>query len=157
MRFTRLIPALAVPMLVVACEQNDPTAPDPPQLNEHAASIPKLEFLWEASFPDLNPCTGLEHIQTVTATIWVQEHPNNRTIRFRGTMTTSDGYTGHFLQTWTGSNVFGPGDVSNRTINNVLTHPSGSKFRVHLVWIADFKTEPLTVRVDKYTSACISP
>lgn len=157
MRFTRLIPALAVPMVVLACDQDDPTAPDPPQLNEQAASIPKGEYHLEWSFPDINPCTGLENVTNVTATVWVQEHPNNRTIRYRGTITTSDGYAGHYLQTWTGSNIFGPGDVSNRTLNNVVTHPSGSKYKVHLVWIADFKTEPETVRVEQFASTCINP
>jgi hypothetical protein len=157
MRFTRLIPALALPMLAVACDQNDPTAPDPPQLNAQAASIPKVEMPMDFSLAIVNPCTGLEHIRTFTGTIWVQEHPNNRTIRFRGTGTTSDGYTGRFVRTWTGSNIFGPGDVSNLTMNYLLRGPSGSKIRVHEVWIADFKTDPMTVRVDKFTDACVGP
>lgn len=156
MRFTRLIPALVLPMLVIACAQDDPTAPEPPQLNE-AASIPKFELPIYWVFPSLNPCTGLEHINTWEGTVWVQEHPNNRTLRFSGTITTSDGYTGRFNRTWTGSNIFGPGDVSNLTTNGMLTHPSGSKIRWHLVWIADFKTDPETVRVDKLTVACVTP
>jgi hypothetical protein len=157
MRFTRLIPALAVPMLVVACDQNDATAPDPPQLNEQAASIPKLEVPWVIYFTDLNPCTGLEITGTATVTVWIQEHPNNRTIRFRGTATTSDGYTGSWNETWTGSNIFGPGNVSNLSINNVLTNPAGSRYKMHQVWIADFKTDPPTIRVDKIGSTCIRP
>jgi hypothetical protein len=160
MRFTRLIPALAVAALAVACAQDAPTAPDPPQLSVEAASIPKLEFPVNFSFPGFNPCTGLEGIVTITGTIWVQEHPNNRTIRYRGTISTSDGYTGHWVETWTGSNMpgpAGPGDVSNHTMNNMLAHPSGSKYRVHLVWIADFKPEPWTVRVDRFSATCVIP
>ncbi len=157
MRFTRLMAALTVPLLAIACAQDAPTAPDPPQLSVEAASIPKVEIPVDFSFPGLNPCTGLEQIVAITGTIWVQEHPNNRTIRYRGTITTSDGYTGHWVQTWTGSDIFGPGDVSNRTMNNMLTHPSGSKYRVHLVWIADFKPEPWTVRVDRFSATCLIP
>jgi hypothetical protein len=155
MRFTRLIPALAVPMLVVACAQDDPTAPDPPQLQ--AASIPKLEFPIDVMFDAFNPCTGLDHIVTLKGTFWNQTHPNNRTLRWRATLTTSDGYAGHYIETWTGSNIFGPGDVSNHTFNITAKHPSGSRFKVHLVWIMDEKTSPPTVRVDKFALTCIRP
>ena len=154
MRINRLITALAVPMLAVACAQDDPTAPDPPQLNE-AASIPKVEMPIYAVFTEDNPCTGLEHTVTITGTLWVQEHPNNRTIRWRGRITTSDGYTGTFIRTWTGSNIYGPGDVSNLTMNNmVIQRQSGAKYKVHVVWIADFKTDPATVRVDQFSVTC---
>jgi hypothetical protein len=155
MRFTRLIPALAVPMLFVACDQDDPTAPDPPQLQ--AASIPKLEFPFTWVFPALNPCTGLDHITTITGTVWIQEHPNNRTIRWRGTITTDDGYTGNFVETWTGSNIFGPGGVSNHTMNVIVKRPPDFMYRVSLVWIMDEKPEPDIVRVDLFNLTCLSP
>jgi hypothetical protein len=152
---------LLLPLLIVAAgcsERQDLTGvPEPPQFNEQAASIPKVEEPVYWRFSEVNPCTGLDHIHTWIGTAWVQEHPNNRTVRVRATITTSDGYVGQFVRTWTGSDIFGPGDVSNLTTNGVLTHPSGSTIRWHLVWIADKKTEPMTVRVDEFTAACVRP
>ncbi len=54
MRFTRLIPALAVAMLGVACAQDAPTAPEAPQFSEHAGA--PLAFPFEnVPFAGVNP------------------------------------------------------------------------------------------------------
>ena len=153
MRYLRLA---LLPLVFAVCTEREPAAPDidvPPNL----ASIPKLEFPFTWVFPALNPCTGLDHIVTITGTLWVQEHPNNRTIRWRGKITTDDGFTSNYVETWTGSDIFGPGDVSNHTMNIIVKRPPDSKYRVHLVWIADFKPEPPIVRVDRYSLTCLGP
>ena len=148
-----LIPALAVSMLLIACQQ-DATAPDPPQFSTHAG--PPLEFPVNNQFPAVNPCTGLPITVTLTGTLWVQPHPNNRVIRVKGTTTTSDGYTGRYNETWTGSDN-GPGGMSIRTINTQVTNSSGSRYMVHLVWVIDNKTSPDTWRVDRFSATCIRP
>ena len=158
MRFTRLIPALAVAALAVACAQDAPTAPDGPQFSEHAALI-KIP-LEDAPFAGVNPCTGLPFTGLSTGTLWIQPHPNNRVIRIRVTSTTSDGYTGRYEETWTGSNLpgpAGPGDVSVRTFNTQLSSPSGSRYMVHSVFVLDLKTSLPTVRVEGFSASCIRP
>ncbi|MHC4611505.1 MAG: hypothetical protein ACYS7M_14280 [Planctomycetota bacterium] len=155
MRFTRLIPALAMPLLVVACGQDAATAPDPPQFNELAG--PPLEFPFTTQFPAFNPCTSQGILVTNTGTLWVQTHPNNRVIRVKGTTTSSDGYTGRYNETWTGSDIFGPGGMSIRTINTQVTNPSGSRYMVHLVWVIDAETSPPTWRVDRFSATCVIP
>jgi hypothetical protein len=153
-----IIPALAVSMLVVACSQDAPTAPDPPQFSMHAALIEiPIE---DAPFAGVNPCTGLLFTGTSTGTLWIQPHPNNRVIRVRLASTTSDGYTGRYGETWSGSNLpgpAGPGDVSARTVNVQMSSPSGSRYMVHQVFVMDLKTSPPTIRVDRFSATCIRP
>ncbi|MEJ2239112.1 MAG: hypothetical protein P8X82_12505 [Gemmatimonadales bacterium] len=153
-----LIPALAVSMLVIACAQDVPTVPDSPQFSEHAALIEiPLE---NVPIDGVNPCTGMYFTGTSTGTLWIQPHPNNRVIRIRTTSTTSDGYTGHYEETWTGSNLpgpAGPGDVSARTFNVEMSSSSGSRYMVHQVFVLDLKTSPPTVRVERLEATCIRP
>ncbi|MDH3498068.1 MAG: hypothetical protein OER21_15020 [Gemmatimonadota bacterium] len=158
MRLTRLIPAFAVALLGVACAQDAPTAPDGPQLSEHAGPI-EIE-LENIPIQGVNPCTGLPFTGVATGTLWIQPHPNNRVIRVRTTSTTSDGYTGRYEETWQGSDIpgpAGPGDVSTRTFNLQMSSPSGSRYMVHLVWVLDLKTSPPTQRVDQFSARCIHP
>jgi hypothetical protein len=68
----------------------------------------------------VSPCTDLEHVVTSTGTLWVQEHLHTRTIRYRGTFATSDGHTGKWVRPWTGRDIFGPGEVSSRTMNELV-------------------------------------
>jgi len=154
MRFTRLIPVLAVPMLVAGCDQNDPTAPDPPQLGVQAASIPKVEFPIFDQFDHTNPCTGLSHIITITGTGWWQEHNNNGVLRVNTTTTTSDGFEGRgntrHVEALNGG-------IWKETIHDMLTHPSGAKFRVHLVSLWDFRNWPPTLRLDIGGTTCVRP
>jgi hypothetical protein len=152
MRITRLIFALAVPMLLIACDQNDPTAPDPPQLKVGAANAP-IPFPFFDQFDDLNPCTGLFHTITVTGTQWRHEHNNNLVVREKSTITTSDGFEGKVSATdvtnFSGANVY------KSTFNSMLTHPDGAKIRAHFVLVVDLETG--TVRVFKFAADCVRP
>jgi hypothetical protein len=160
MCFTRLIAALAVPMLAVACAQDAATAPDPPQLSNGLGS-PPIEFGVEFTVdPDpVNPCTGETHTVWVTGTGWFQPHPNNAVIRIKSIITTSDGYEGRGDERWMGTD-FRPGDILKRSFNAMLTDPSGSRIRVHEVFVLDFKDtppSPPTVRVDQSEAICVQP
>lgn len=150
-----LIPALAVSMLVIACAQDVPTAPDSPQFSMGIGSAP-LEFPFTTVFDAFNPCTGQPVSVTNTGTIWFQTHPNNAVVRVKGTTTMSDGYTGSYDETWTGSDN-GPGGMSIRTINTQVTNSSGSRYMVHLVWVIDVSTGTWDFRVNRFSATCIRP
>ncbi len=154
MRFTRLMAALTVPLLAVACAQDAPTAPEAPQFSMHAGAPVGVPFTVE--FPAFNPCTNQGILVTNTGTIWFQPHPNNRVVRVKGTTTSSDGYTGSYNETWTGSDWNdGPGGMSIRTINTQVTNSAGSRYMVHLVWVID--TEASTFRVNRFSARCVIP
>jgi len=155
MRFTRLIPVLAMPMLAVGCDQNDPIAPDPPQLGVQAASAP-IGFQVLEEFEDVNACTGLDHIVTVTGAGWVQPHQNNEVLRTKTTVTTSDGFEGR-MHTTEVMNF--NGGTYREVINQILKHPSGAMIRVHFVIVLDFKDWPptVTVRVEGLEVTCVRP
>lgn len=150
-----IISVLAGSMLVIACSYEAATAPDPPQFDVEAASAP-LEFPVNNTFGAFNPCTGLPVTVTLTGTIWFQPHPNNNVVRVKGTTTTSDGYTGSYDETWTGSDN-GPGGMSIRTFNTQVTNPSGSRYMVHLVWAIDAGGASWEFLVDRLAPTCITP
>jgi len=155
MRLTRLIPALAMSLLLIACERGAVTAPDPPQFSMHEGSAP-IEFPFTSEFPAVNPCTGLGHIVTWTGTGWFQPHPNNAVLRFQFAIATTDGYAGSGNDVWMGTDGR-PGDVLKRTVNTLLTHPSGSRLMVHLVMVIDFKNSPPIAHVDRLEPICVAP
>jgi hypothetical protein len=152
MRFARLIPALALPMLLIACDQADPLAPDAPLFDAQAASA-KSSWPISNAFWDVNPCTGEWHFIELTGMAWGHLHNNNWVVRTETTSTTSDGFEGFGRSTELAN--FGGGNVYKVSANNVLTHPSGAKFRARFVLVIDYKTEPATTRVDKGGSTCV--
>lgn len=159
MRFTRLIPALTVAALGVACAQDAPTAPDAPQFSEHAGpphSGPPLEFQFPFQVvPDpVNPCTGETHVVSGIVTLWIYPRPNNVLWRTESAITTDDGYTGSATETWAGPDA-GPGGISARSFNAMMTNPYGSRIRVHQIWVFDRKTN--TGRVDQNEGVCVQP
>lgn len=156
MRFTRLLPALAAAFLVVACSQDAPTALDPPQLDAQGSA--PLEFPFTTQFPAGNPCTGEGILITNTGTLWVQPHPNNRVIRVKGTLTSTDGYTGSYNETWQGSDgLDDPGGMSTRTVNIQAWNASGSRYMVHIRFVWDVKTSPPTVHMNELSATCVIP
>lgn len=150
MRFARLIPALALPLLVVACGQDNPLEPDPPQFDVQGAGAP-MSMAFSNDFDALNPCTGEWHHITLTGTTWWDGHNNNSVARTRVTATTSDGFAGSGHSTEVG--IFAGANLYKTTANNMLTHPSGAKLRAHYVYIFDFET--WTARLDKSWETCV--
>lgn len=154
MRFTRLIAVLAVPLLAIACAQDAPTAPDSPEFSMHAGAPVGQPFT--VQFPAFNPCTNQGILVTNTGTIWFQPHPNNRVVRVKGTTTSTDGFSGSYNETWTGSDN-GPGGMSIRTINTQVANPAGSRYMVHLVWVIDVSSGTWEFRVDRFSARCVIP
>jgi hypothetical protein len=152
MRFARLVPALALPLLAIACGQDNPLEPDPPQFDVQGAGGPISES-FSNDFWDVNPCTGEWHHITLTGTTWKHEHNNNWVWRTRVTATTSDGFEGSGHSTELGNSA--GATLYKTTANNVLTHPSGAKLRAHYVFLLDWGTSPWTVKVDKSWSTCV--
>ena len=150
MRFARLIPALAVPMLLVACGQDNPLEPDPPQFDAQATSAP-ISWPFFNQFDDVNPCTGETNTITLTGTTWWDGHNNNWVARTRVTATTSDGFEGSGHSTEVG--ISAGATLYKTTANNMLTHPSGAKLRAHYVFLLDWGTA--TVRLDKSWETCV--
>jgi len=150
MRFANLIPALALPMLVIACDRADPLAPDAPQFDAQAAGAP-ISWDFYNQFPAVNPCTGETHVITLTGTTWFDGHNNNYVGRTRVSATTSDGFEGSGHSTEAG--IYASATLYKTTANNVLTHPSGAKLRAHYVFLLDWGTG--TVRVDKSWETCV--
>jgi hypothetical protein len=69
----------------------------------------------------------------------------------------SDGYTGRYDETWTGSDWNnGPGQMSVRTINTQVTNPDGSRYMVHLVWVIDTEGG-WTFQVNRFSARCVIP
>jgi hypothetical protein len=150
MRFARLIPALALPMLVIACGQDDPLAPNAPQFDVQGAGAP-ISAPFSNVIEAVNPCTGEDHTITLTGTTWWDGHNNNWVARTRVTATTSDGFEGSGHSTEVG--ISAGATLYKNTANNVLTHPNGAKLRAHYVFLLDWGAG--TVRLDKAWETCV--
>jgi hypothetical protein len=152
MRFTRLIPALAVPLLLIACAQDDPTAPDPPQLSAQATGAPTEVPLYYEWFDIPNACTGEPHDIVAEGTMWVQPHNNDQTVlRVRLWVTTTSGFEGRRWETHV--RLFGQPGLFNGTYHDVLVHPSGARMRWLFKYLFDISDG--TFRVYKYESHCV--
>lgn len=154
MRFTRLIPALAVPLLVVACDRNDPTAPDSPQLSAQTTGAPMsipLYFEWNDI---VNVCTGEPHDIIAEGTLWLQPHNNDQTVRrVRLWVTTTSGFEGRRWETHV--QLLGQPGLYNGTYHDLLVHPSGAR----MTWLFKylFDISDWTYRVYHFESHCVRP
>jgi hypothetical protein len=104
-------------------------------------------------FDAVNPCTGLDMTITVTGTAWWHAHNNNDVLRYKRTITTSDGFEGRGHATEVGN--YAGASLYRFTFNDMMTHPSGAKFKAHQVLVGDFGTP--TVHVDKFAATCLGP
>ena len=90
-----------------------------------AVAAAPVVFQVQDVFVDTDPCTGLEHTVTVTATIYDHLEPN--VSRATRSITTSSGYIGR----GSGSVLF---DGAHFILNDMLTNPdTGQRIRVHVV------------------------
>jgi hypothetical protein len=154
MRFTRLIPALAVPMLLVACDRNDPVAPDSPQLSAQATGAPMSTPLYFEWNDIVNACTGLPHDIVAEGTLWWQPHNNGQAVaRVRLWVTTSSGFEGRRWETHV--QLFGQPGLYKGTYHDLLVHPSGARMRFMYVFLFDLSDG--TTRVERYESQCVRP
>ncbi|NIN67490.1 MAG: hypothetical protein GTO63_22865 [Anaerolineae bacterium] len=102
-------------------------------------------------FTDVNPCTGNDVTVTMIGTLWFHDHDGRSVVRIPRTITTSDGFEGRGTL-----NEVINGKIEKFTLNDMLTHESGDKFRAHFVLVVDLSTG--TVRVLKGgVQICLGP
>ena len=115
-----------------------------------AAADPPTEFSIEDVFDDVNPCTGDDMTVTFVGTAFVHFHDSRIVARAQRTITTSDGSVGHGTD-----NFVENGQVLMSRITDIMTNPSGYRFRAKGVFVFDISTE--TVRVDRFELTCLGP
>ena len=116
-----------------------------------AAADPATEFPFEFVFDDVNPCTGDIHTVTIAGTTSVHEHDGRIVAYSQRTITTSPtGFVGH----GTDSYVLN-GQTEMFRLTDILTNPSGDRFRARFVIVIDLSTG--TVRVFTGDFTCLGP
>jgi hypothetical protein len=133
---SHLVKATVLLTLVVAT-----LALSAPAFADRPTEVPVFEV-----FTGVNPCTGLEHMVTVSGTIFRHFHGDQENHHFARTVTTSDGFVGR------GTEV---GILHERifVINDLLTNDTtGERISVHFVGIHDASGE---FRVFRFASECL--
>jgi hypothetical protein len=116
-----------------------------------AAADPATEIPFEFVFDDVNPCTGDIHTVTIAGTTSVHEHDGRIVAYSQRTITTSPtGFVGH----GTDSYVLN-GQTEMFRLTDILTDPSGDRFRARFVIVVDLSTD--TVRVVTGDFTCLGP
>jgi hypothetical protein len=115
-----------------------------------AAADPPTEFPIEDVFDDVNPCTGDDMTVTFVGTAFVHFHDSRIVARAQRTITTSDGSVGHGTD-----NFVENGQILMSRITDIMTNPSGYRFRARGVFVLDLSTD--TVRVERFELTCLGP
>jgi hypothetical protein len=115
-----------------------------------AAADPPTAFPIEDVFDDVNPCTGDDMTVTFDGTAFVHFHDSRIVARAQRTITTSDGSVGHGTD-----NFVENGQILMSRITDIMTNPSGYRFRARGVFVLDVSTE--TVRVERFELTCLGP
>jgi len=93
-----------------------------------AAANPPVEEPILDVFPDINPCSGEEMTVTFVGSVRVHEHGNRVIAIARRTITTSDGFEGHGVDSFVDN-----GQVLKSTLTDILTNEAtGQRFRARL-------------------------
>lgn len=115
-----------------------------------AAADPPTEFPILDVFDDVNPCTGEDMTVTFVGTAFVHFHDSRIVARAQRTITTSDGSVGHGTDSFVDN-----GQVLMFRLTDIMTNPSGYRFRARSVFVLDVSTD--TVRVDRFELTCLGP
>ena len=113
-----------------------------------AANPPVEEPIFDV-FTDINPCSGEEMTVTFEGSVLVHEHGERVITTAHRTITTSDGFEGHGVDSFVDN-----GQVVKATLTDILTNEAtGQRFRAHIVFVLDLATD--TVRVDRGELTCL--
>ena len=115
-----------------------------------AAADRPTEFPIFDVFPDVNPCTNTPMTVTFVGTVSVHDHDSRVVAIAHRTITTSDGFVGHGTDSFVEN-----GQVLMSRITDILTSPSGDRFRARGVFVLDLSTD--TARVDRFELTCLGP
>ena len=115
-----------------------------------AAADAPMEFPILDVFEDVNPCTGDLMTVTFVGTTFIHEHGSRVLGRAERTITTSDGFVGHGTDSFVDN-----GQILVFRLTDILTNPSGDRFRARAVFVLDLSTG--TARVDRGGLTCLGP
>ena len=116
-----------------------------------AAADPPVEEPILDVFTDINPCSGEEMTVTFVGSVRVHEHGARVIAIAQRTITTSDGFEGHGVDSFVDN-----GQVVRATLTDILTNEAtGQRFRAHFEFVLDLATD--TVRVDRGELTCLGP
>jgi hypothetical protein len=116
-----------------------------------AAANPPVEEPILDVFTDINPCSGEEMTVTFVGSVRVHEHGERVIATAHRTITTSDGFEGHGVDSFVDN-----GQVVKFTLNDIMTNEAtGQRFRAYSVFVIDLATD--TVRVDRFELTCLGP
>ena len=116
-----------------------------------AAANPPVEEPILDVFTDINPCTGAEMTVNFVGSVLVHEHGDRVIATAHRTITTSDGFEGHGVDSFVDN-----GQVLKFTQTDVVTNEAtGQRFRAHSAFVLDLATD--TVRVDRGELTCLGP
>ena len=102
-------------------------------------------------FSDINPCTGEEVTVTFVGSALVHEHGDRLIATLHRTVTTSDGFKGHGVDSFVDN-----GRVLRATLTDILTNKAtGQRFRAHTQFVLDLATD--SVRVARGELICLGP
>ena len=116
-----------------------------------AAANPPVEEPILDVFTDINPCTGEVMTVTFVGSVRVHEHGERVVAIAHRTITTSDGFEGHGVDSFVDN-----GQVLRATLTDILTNEAtGQRFRAHSVFVVDLATD--TFRVGRAELTCLGP
>ena len=98
------------------------------------------------TFIDENPCTGLDHTVTISATFFVHSHDGG--VVGDRTLSTSSGFFGQGTSSFVEN-----GQIEMFRSTDLLTNESGDRIRAKVLFVDDLSTE--TVRVDTFDLTCL--
>ena len=116
-----------------------------------AAANPPVEEPINDVFTDINPCSGEEMTVTFVGRVLVHEHGQREIAIAHRTITTSDGFEGHGVDSFVDN-----GRVLMATLTDIVTNETtGQRFRAHSQFVLDLATD--TVRVEGGALTCLGP
>ena len=115
-----------------------------------AAADPPTALQFEDTFDDVNPCTGDTMTVTIASTTFVHFHGSRIVAHTERTITTSDGSVGHGAESFVDN-----GQIGRGRFTDIMTNPSGYRFRARGLFVFDISTE--TQRVDRFELTCLGP
>ena len=116
-----------------------------------AAANPPVEEPILDVFTDINPCSGEEMTVTFVGSARVHEHGERVIAIAHRTITTSDGFEGHGVDSFVDN-----GQVVKSTLTDIMTNDAtGQRFRAHFQFVLDISTD--TVRVERGELTCLGP
>jgi hypothetical protein len=99
-------------------------------------------------FSDVNPCTGLVHTVTISATFSVHDHEGTEVVTGHSVLSTSSGFSGEGTSSFTSNS-----QVERARFIDMLTNDAGDRIQAKGVFVVDLSTD--TARVERFDLTCV--